>query len=52
MCSSDLDLLALAPGLEALVLCKATAVRIALGDQVIDASVRGKLAAMAVSLKN
>jgi F-type H+-transporting ATPase subunit delta len=27
-------------------------VRIALGDQVIDASVRGKLAAMAVSLKN
>ena len=27
-------------------------VRIALGDQVIDASVRGKLNAMAVSLKN
>lgn len=27
-------------------------VRIALGDQVIDSSVRGKLAAMAVSLKN
>jgi len=27
-------------------------VRIALGDQVIDASVRGKLAAMAVTLKN
>lgn len=27
-------------------------VRIAIGDQVIDASVRGKLAAMAVSLKN
>ena len=27
-------------------------VRIALGDQVIDASVRGKLTAMAVSLKN
>lgn len=27
-------------------------VRIALGDQVIDASVRGKLSAMAVSLKN
>jgi hypothetical protein len=27
-------------------------IRIALGDQVIDASVRGKLAAMAVSLKN
>jgi F-type H+-transporting ATPase subunit delta len=27
-------------------------VRIAVGDEVIDASVRGKLAAMAIALKN
>lgn len=59
----DTHLAALVANLEAKFGCKAKAivkivpeliggVRIAMGDQVIDASVRGKLNAMAASLKN
>jgi F-type H+-transporting ATPase subunit delta len=60
---NDAQLSNLVADLESKFSCKITAtveiapeliggVRIALGDQVIDASVRGKLNAMAVSLKN